>query len=166
MYPLTHEQRVSLFWTKVRKGAPDACWEWQGIRNDRGYGQFWCVEPRRKMYLAHRLALAWSMGVAGDALDGKQVLHSCDNRRCVNPAHLRVGTTLDNMRDRMAREGYRTVARGAAHGGAKLTEEAIRAIRALSAQGVSSRRVAKRFGIAKSTVLRVVRGQNWRHVET
>ena len=76
-----------------RKG-PDDCWEWQGPRSaERGYG---CWGRRR----AHRHA--WEMA-NGPVPDGLWVLHHCDNKPCVNPAHLYAGSRADNMRDAVER---------------------------------------------------------------
>jgi hypothetical protein len=78
---------------------PSGCWEWTGAINDSGYGRFrvrLSPDPR-----AHRVA--WIID-NGDIPDGMQVLHRCDNRRCVRVSHLFLGTHDDNMRD-MAEKG-------------------------------------------------------------
>ena len=82
------------FWDRAdRSGGPTACWNWLGYLNDHGYGM---VRMRNRPRRAHRVAYEF---VAGDIPHGKMILHSCDNRRCVNPAHLRVGTALENIHD-------------------------------------------------------------------
>lgn len=78
---------------------PDDCWIFQGWRNGpNGYGQIQAEWPSRKTIYAHRAA--WMLA-NGESLipDGMRVLHSCDNPRCVNPAHLSLGTQADNIRD-------------------------------------------------------------------
>lgn len=80
------------FWERVRKG--DGCWEWTGFVRKDGYGQF----GRSKA--AYRAA--WELA-NGPIPPGAHVLHSCDNRLCVRPDHLRLGTHGDNMADMAAR---------------------------------------------------------------
>ena len=79
------------FWNKVEKS--NGCWTWIGAAVPRGYGRFyWNGKPR----YAHRVSLE----LAGRAVpEGAVVMHTCDNPRCVNPKHLKVGTQSENMRD-------------------------------------------------------------------
>jgi hypothetical protein len=84
--------------------SPDTCWMWSGARlKHRNYGVFYDVAIRRTV-LAHRRA--WEV-THGPIPAGQSVLHRCDNPPCCNPAHLFLGTQLDNMRD-MARKGRRS----------------------------------------------------------
>ena len=88
------------FWAKVEK--TDACWEWQSrIAPATGYGNFaiW-KQGRRTTWLAHRLA--WFL-TNGAIPKGLCVLHKCDNRRCVRPDHLFLGTAADNVHDCIAK---------------------------------------------------------------
>lgn len=85
------------FWAKVRRG--DGCWEWQAaIRSGSGYGVFQLGVGKQAP--AHRVA--WTL-TRGEIPEGLWVLHHCDNRRCVNPDHLYLGTAKDNCRDREVR---------------------------------------------------------------
>ena len=145
------------FWSYVKRGAPDECWPWQGGLSVYGYGVFAThVLGRTRQIKSHRLALIFS-GV--HVPDDRYVCHRCDNPRCVNPAHLFIGTAIDNNRDRDAkgRGGGRKI-RGENHPGAKLTREQVAEIRA-SAE--SSRRVAKKYGVSFSMVCMIRRGDAW-----
>lgn len=84
------------FWVKVLP-VDSGCWEWQGARNNYGYGCF--STKLNPCGLAHRFAYETFVGSA----QGMCVLHKCDNPRCVRPDHLRLGTTKENSDDMMAR---------------------------------------------------------------
>ena len=72
------------------------CVEWQGSKMTRGYGRKW-IKERKRMEGAHRAAMAEIHG--WEALEGKVVMHLCDNPPCVNVDHLRIATQSENMRD-------------------------------------------------------------------
>lgn len=156
------------FWAKVAKD--DGCWLWTGSTS-RGYGYF---SIGGRLRSAHRVS--WSLE-HGPIPAGLYVLHRCDVRACVRPAHLFLGTQVDNMRDCVAkgrhafgdRSGARThphrVPRGERNGHAKLTEDAVRAIRAAYASGVSQSVIAREARIDQSAVSLIVTGRRWKHVQ-
>lgn len=101
--PYTYEESVAVFWQKVDKSAgPDGCWIWTGAFRYDGYGH---VAFMRKQSAAHQRAYRIAKG---DIPKGMWVLHSCDNRKCVNPAHLRLGTRAENMQDAIDRKRLHT----------------------------------------------------------
>lgn len=144
------------FWSKVDRGKKAECWEWTGsIRKKMGYGVFWMTSDNNRH--AHRVC--WEL-VNGPIPDGKLVLHHCDNRRCVNPTHLFLGTQSDNVNDRV-KKGRSACGEG--HGMSKLTENDVRELRRRfgSTTLVS---LAKEFGISVTHVCNIVHRKNWTHV--
>jgi HNH endonuclease len=82
------------FWAKVdRSAGPDGCWPWTGARFWFGHG---AIKIDGRPWGAHRIA--WEL-TNGPIPDGLQANHRCDNPPCCNPAHLFLGTQLDNVRD-------------------------------------------------------------------
>lgn len=149
--------QVRHFWERVDRSGD--CWEWTGGRIQDGYGM---LRFEKRAWLAHRLAYELSGGVL---VRGREVMHSCDNPPCCNPAHLSVGTHQENMDDMMAKRRHLTIKGEAIHC-AKLTEDNVREIRRLYADGAdtSYRILAARFGVNKSVIAKVRAGETWKHV--
>lgn len=140
----------------------DGCWDWPKSIAKNGYGTFATNpgEPRT----AHRLSMELYLGEP--IPQGLFVCHTCDNRKCVNPSHLFLGTPLDNVQD-MIRKGrqtdYSRVARGDDHplrrnptlAFRKYSDELLREM-ASKANSASRREVAAQYGVAHSTVNRAV----------
>lgn len=152
---MTPEQKLASFWSRVDKsGGPDACWIWQGaVTSKWGYGCF--ALSRGVTRGAHRMAWTYTNGDPGQLC----VLHKCDNRVCVNPAHLFLGTKKENTADAIAkgRNSRGEMLRN------KLTGDQIPAIRAL--RGVKTQReIAAMYGVEQSTIAGVHRGHTWKHI--
>lgn len=91
------------------------------------------------------------------------VCHRCDNRACVNPSHLFVGTAADNNADRDAK-GRGARLRGSTNPASKLSEVDVSDIRVLRAFGVSQKRIAREYGVRQSLVSAIDHGHIWQHV--
>lgn len=132
------------------------CMEWQGAINKDGYaacnayGLFKSQALHREV---HRLHTGETPEV---------VMHSCDNTRCINPAHLVGGTPETNLLDKFVKNRQ---AKGAANGRAKLTPEHVLAIQSKWAdKSHTYKELGSMFGVSKATVWRVLSGKNWGHV--
>jgi hypothetical protein len=147
------------FWARVQKGP--GCWLWLGRRDQRGgYG---CLNVDRRRLKAHRFA--WQLAT-GRSPEGLKVCHSCDNPACVRPDHLFLGTDADNLAD-MRAKGRDNPPRGESHHRHVLTTAGVIEMRRLHREeGIGYRRLARRFGVARSTARAVLAGQSWKHVET
>lgn len=146
------------FWLKVEK--TESCWLWLATKRD-GYGLF--GTPKSHTTNAHRYS--WEL-VHGDIPHGMQVLHKCDNRACVNPNHLFLGTIADNMRDRNSKGRQ---ARGERAGRATISKEVAASIRAMNPDGRrlrwgELRDLANRFNADRQTISNVWRRKTWRHL--
>jgi len=121
------------------------CWVWTGSVNASGYGVFnmWISERAHRLsYFLHR----------GNIPTGMCVCHTCDNRKCVNPDHLFLGTRNDNNKD-AARKGRM---------GRKLTLQDAEEVKRLYANGKRQSDIAIQFGISKTMVSLICAGRYWR----
>ncbi len=136
----------------------DDCWEWQGRLNDGGYG---CVEFKDVASLAHRIA--WVIHTGELVPKGMGVLHNCDNPRCVNPNHLKLGTQLENMQD-MAERGRYLPRNGEDNPNSRLTNDDVKDIKAMLAKGIKRKKAARKYRVSLSTIDRIVSGLSWGHI--
>lgn len=184
------------FWAKVDVRGPDDCWLWKAFVNPGGYGRF---RFNSRQVGAH--VVSWILN-RGPVPNGAQVLHNCDvrysvgditNRRCVNPAHLKLGDALQNVSDRHTRgrdargdrngarvhpetrarhfgdsNGVRlhpeSICRGSRHGMAKLSEEDVAALREQAKAGESRPMLCSRFNLSPAQVSRIITGKRWSHI--
>lgn len=137
-------------------GQPDECWNWRGPVFRNGYGRF--NISRHTGTTASRAAM---MLKTGTPLDPQiEVCHTCDNRQCVNPAHLFLGTAKDNAADKVAK-GRQSRLPGLANASAKLTPDNVVAIRAATA---SHAQLARDYCVSESLIRQVRKREVWRDV--
>lgn len=152
-------------WKRIEKRGDDECWPWTAKSRQSGYG--WIGTQRGGHVLAHRAAWESVNGPIpkGEGAHGTVVMHMCDNRLCCNPAHLRLGTQAENVKD--MRDKGRNVdlknGRGRAHPRALplLNDDAIREIRDRSKP---RKWLADKYGIKPSNVDNIRGGRTWTHV--
>ena len=136
------------FMQKVR--VSPFCWWWTACVNPNGYGWFsFNGAPMN----SHRAAYMLFRGDPGDLL----VRHTCDNRLCVNPEHLELGSYLDNMRDMTDRNRQ---AFGERNGRGRLSSSQVRDIRESSERYAM---LAARHGISESHISGIKHGKFWKH---
>lgn len=133
--------------------AEDGCWLWTASKINTGYGQF---RFQGTMKLAHRLMLERKLGRAISV--NMEALHSCRNRHCVNPEHLREGTRQENMDDKVKDS---TENSGEKNGQSKLTEEQVRTIRADTR---TSYTICKEYRVSSATIRDIKCRKTWSHV--
>lgn len=134
----------------------DGCWLWQGFIEPAGYGSFrYGTRKQGRTVRAHRLSYEIHVGPIPP---GMFVCHRCDNKRCVNPAHLFPGTRRENVDDMLKKNRQ---ASGERHGQTPLTERDVILIRKL-ASSLPHRVMAKRFGVSKGTISNITLGKTWK----
>jgi hypothetical protein len=172
------------FWSFIGDPpGPDVCWPWGGGVSNAGYGRFQC---ERAHYAAHRVSYQLFHGhIPG----GMVVRHKCDNKICVNPAHLEIGTPQDNVRDRVQRGrccrgdrhptrtgkahwlprgpahrwyGKKMPHRGESNGMAKLTEAQVLEI--IADTKPVARVLAARYGVCPATIHLIRNGTSWSYL--
>ena len=153
------------FWKNVQK--TDGCWLWTGTVSSRGkYGTL-CWAYGNKPIRAHRLSWLLHKGPIPNELC---VLHHCDNRLCVRPSHLFLGTRKDNYHD-MARKGRRPPYLGQFDGSkacnAKLTEGKVLRAKELYRNGKKTMsEMAREYGVNCWTLRAAVLGIQWKFLST
>lgn len=149
---------------KISMDLSTGCWEWRGATSN-GYGYLTVGSRKDGTRHTEKTHKAAYRAFIGDIPAGMHVCHKCDNRKCINPDHLFIGTHLDNMRDRDAK-GRNVVIIGTRHTNAKLDDNKVMEARALRKTGITYSSLANRYGVNKKTILNAINGITWGHVPT
>jgi hypothetical protein len=140
------------------------CWLWGGALRSTGYGSVYLDGSRS----AHRVVWEAVNGPIpkGTGHHGTCVLHRCDNRACVNPDHLFLGSHQDNVADMHAKgRGYQNPGKpGETNHMAKLTDAEVVEMRLSQAAGDTQMVLAKRYGVSQGLVSAIIRRERWTHV--
>ena len=136
------------------------CWIWPFSSNQDGYGH---LRIKNKLWRVSRLV----MELEGHRLTEEiHILHSCDNPPCFNPEHLRCGSRSDNQRESVAKGRNKTPqVKGELNPRAKLSEDQVRLIRTLVADGEQQSSVARKFQVSTATICLIVNRKLWKEVE-
>lgn len=140
------------FWSRVTKGP--GCWTWDNLSHSGGYREIY-IKPNK--LLAHRVACMLGHGCIPE---GMFVCHHCDNRGCIRPSHLFLGTSKDNMVDASNKKRLGKCY-GTAHQNAKLTDTEIKQIRK---DTNTHRTIAKKYNVSHNTIGTIKRRQTWKHI--
>ena len=148
------KDRTATFHSRYFRSAVVSCWNWTGRLGRTGYGEF---DVGRTSMRVHRLS--WII-FRGKIPKGKCVLHKCDNRRCVNPDHLFIGTQADNVHD-MVQKGRDRPCRLEKNGRAILNRQKVKLIRVLNAMGISNKEIGRKLGISTNRAWAISSRRQW-----
>ena len=148
------------FWSNVIPKTQSECWNWNGFKNEDGYGHIGVIGYNIR---THRLS--WMIHF-GPIPNGVCVCHRCDNPACVNPSHLFLGTVQDNVTDRHLKGRSRGGSQpGESHNMAKLKDDDVRQIfNEARSRSSTQREIAKKYGVTQSAISNILTGKLWRHL--
>lgn len=149
---------IPRFKSKMGNIDQNGCINWNGYIHKYGYGVF--TLRKNKYKKAHRLAYEL---FKGKIPKGMLICHSCDNRACVNPDHLFLGTHANNNHDAIDK-GRAKKAQGENCFNSKFTKNQIYELRDLMAKGMSCYKLAKLYKVSRSTMLDIKNRVTWKHI--
>jgi hypothetical protein len=123
-----------------------------------GYG---VVKRLGKTVRAHRWAFCLASGLKLSDIQDYVVMHKCDNRLCINPEHLELGTHADNCADKVQKGRQ---ARGETAGNSKLTTNEVKLIRLGFIAGLTNKKLAEIYSVSDMCISRIRSGKTWGHI--
>lgn len=142
----------------------NGCWDWQGEIHPNGYGFATNYEKNKKGYV-HRVSYEI---FKGQIPDGLCVCHTCDNRCCIAPDHLWIGTSKENNNDAKIKGRTKHVKlfapKGENNGSSKLKEFEVKEIKKMISEGEKIAVIARKYNISWSVIDSIKRNLTWRHV--
>lgn len=150
----------------------EGCWIWRGAKSGSGYGQFW---NGKRTIPAHWFWLE-TIKLEKLRIKGNEACHTCDNKLCVRPSHVFIGTRSDNMKDMVAKGRHNTVPgcramlkvrcqNGVKNHECKLTESQAREAKNCSRKRGAATALAKRLGVSLTVVCDIRDGKRWVHLK-
>ena len=155
--------RHERFMAKVNLHPGDMCWNWAGSRSGSGYGQFW---DGKRNIPAHWFLLEYR------PTKGQEACHKCDNKLCVRPSHIFIGSRSDNERDKVSKGRHNTAPgcqamlrnrnqTGSRNPASKLTEEQVKEIRFTQQQHGIGAKLARAYGVSQTVISGIRKGTRW-----
>lgn len=155
------------FMAKVNVHGGNHCWNWAGSKSGSGYGQFW---DGKRNIPAH-----WFL-LTKRPQHGQEACHHCDNKLCVRPSHIFIGSRSDNMKDCVSKgrlrpeNGCRAMLKvrkvhiGVNNHECKLTQEQALIARACPTKRGAASALAKAFGVSLPVICDIRQGKRWSHL--
>lgn len=144
-------------------GIPDTdeCLVWPGMKEKAGYGRWYVGSLKKK---AHRVIYCQHHGIQLSDIEGRVLRHTCDNRPCVNPKHLVLGTQKENISDMYLR-GRQQDNRGIKHHQAKLSDREVLEISDVCAAGaMTQKEIGKAYGVSQKAIWCIANKTKWKHL--
>ena len=146
-------KQVDVFrFINMHGGDTNVCWEWRRKLKPSDGRPYFVVEGRERPAYAIVLELA-----SGEAQGARVARHSCDNRVCCNPHHLKWGTKQDNSNDMVERER---------HG---MPRTVVRAIKTLLKRAGDKKKtqqtIADLYGVSRETISAIATGRSHKGVK-
>jgi len=161
LWAMTFHERL---WSWIDVRDPAECWPWLMKSQVDGYGVL-ALSKSRKTILAHRAVWEDVHGPIphSDDYHGTVVLHQCDNPKCCNPWHLRLGSQAENVKDMDVKGRRKSLnLHGESHGRSIMTEAGVREIRS---GALTDEQAAEKYGMDASSIKQIRLGRIWKHVD-